>query len=93
MSSSMSENPPPLAGLLGCGLGWPCGFGRGGLGIFPAPLVLSEQLASEYDAQLLGDMTGVAEQIHAISTERKIRHPAIEALCRTVSQSVTQPPP
>ena len=68
-------------------------IGRGGLGIFPAPLVLSEQLASEYDAQLLGDMTGVAEQIHAISTERKIRHPAIEALCRTVSQSVTQPPP
>lgn len=68
-------------------------FGRGGLGIFPAPLVLSEQLASEYDAQLLGDMAGVAEQIHAISTERKIRHPAIEALCRTVSQSVTQPPP
>lgn len=38
-------------------------------------------------------MAGVAEQIHAISTERKIRHPAIEALCRTVSQSVTQPPP
>lgn len=57
-------------------------FGRGSLGIFPAPLILCEQLANEYDAQMLGEMQGVAEQIHAISTERKIRHPAIEALCQ-----------
>ncbi|WP_415034645.1 transcriptional activator NhaR [Azonexus sp.] len=57
-------------------------FGRGSLGIFPAPLILREQLANEYDAQMLGEMQGVAEQIHAISTERKIRHPAIEALCQ-----------
>lgn len=62
-------------------------FGRGGLGIFPAPLVLREQLANEYDAHALGDMSGVAEQIHAISTERKIRHPAIEALCQSAAQN------
>jgi len=26
-------------------------------------------------------MTGVSEQIYAISNERRIRHPAIEVLC------------
>ena len=56
-------------------------FGRGGLGIFPAPLALSEQIANQLDAQPLGAMDGVSEQIYAISNERRIRHPAIEVLC------------
>lgn len=56
-------------------------FGRGGLGIFPAPLALSKQIASQLDAQSIGPMTGVSEQIYAISNERRIRHPAIEVLC------------
>ncbi len=56
-------------------------FGRGGLGIFPAPLALAEQIASQYDAHLIGVMDGVSEQIYAISNERRIRHPAVEVLC------------
>lgn len=56
-------------------------FGRGGLGIFPAPLALAEQIAAQLDAQALGAMQGVSEQIYAISNERRIRHPAIEVLC------------
>ena len=56
-------------------------FGRAGLGLFPAPLVLAEQVAEQLDAQSLGEMAGVSEQIYAISNERRIRHPAIEVLC------------
>jgi len=56
-------------------------FGRAGLGFFPAPLVLAEQVAEQLDAQPLGEMAGVSEQIYAISNERRIRHPAIEVLC------------
>ena len=56
-------------------------FGRGGLGIFPAPLVLAGQIESQLNARLLGPMSGVSEQIYAISNERRIRHPAIEVLC------------
>lgn len=56
-------------------------FGRAGLGLFPAPLVLAEQVAEQLDAQPLGEMAGVSEQIYAISNERRIRHPAIEVLC------------
>lgn len=61
-------------------------FGRGGLGIFPAPLALAGQLAEEYGAQTLGELDGVSEHIYAISTERRIRHPAIEVLCSAAPQ-------
>ena len=64
-------------------------FGRGGLGIFPAPLALTEQIAAQLDAQAIGPMTGVSEQIFAISNERRIRHPAIEVLCAGSPQDAT----
>jgi LysR family transcriptional activator of nhaA len=64
-------------------------FGRGGLGIFPAPLLLAEQVAAQLNAQAIGPMTGVSEQIFAISNERRIRHPAIEVLCAGSPQEAT----
>lgn len=62
-------------------------FGRGGLGLFPAPLALAEQVATQLHAQPLGAMAGVSEQIYAISNERRIRHPAVEVLCQGGAQS------
>lgn len=66
-------------------------FGRGGLGIFPAPLALAEQIDSQLNAQTLGAMSGVSEQIYAISNERRIRHPAIEVLCAMAPQGAGEP--
>jgi LysR family transcriptional regulator, transcriptional activator of nhaA len=66
-------------------------FGRGGLGIFPAPLALSEQVASQLDGVALGAMAGVSEQIYAISNERRIRHPAVEALCAAAARDSQEP--
>lgn len=66
-------------------------FGRGGLGIFPAPLALADQIAAQLNAQTLGAMTGVSEQIYAISNERRIRHPAIEVLCAASPQGAIEP--
>ena len=61
-------------------------FGRGGLGIFPAPIALAGQVEAQLGAHLLGPMEGVREQIFAISTDRRIRHPAIEVLCAAAPQ-------
>jgi LysR family transcriptional activator of nhaA len=36
----------------------------------------------------LGEMSGVSEQIYAISNERRIRHPAIEVLCAAAPRGV-----
>lgn len=66
-------------------------FGRGGLGIFPAPLALADQIAAQLNAQTLGPMAGVSEQIYAISNERRIRHPAIEVLCAASPQGAIEP--
>ena len=65
-------------------------FGRGGLGIFPAPLALAEQIAAQLEAQPLGAMHGVSEQIYAISSERRIRHPAVEALCAAAPREAVE---
>lgn len=66
-------------------------FGRGGLGIFPAPLDLADQVKSQLNARALGPMGGISEQIYAISNERRIRHPAIEVLCATAPQATGEP--
>lgn len=55
-------------------------FGRGGLGLFPAPAILAEDIAAEYGALPVGNLAEVREQFYAITAERRIRHPAIEAL-------------
>lgn len=55
-------------------------FGREGLGIFPAPLALADQVAAQFGAQPLGAMDGVEDHIFMICNERRIRHPAIEVL-------------
>lgn len=55
-------------------------FGRGGLGLFPAPAILADDIAAEYGAEPVGNLTDVREQFYAITAERRIRHPALEAL-------------
>lgn len=55
-------------------------FGRGGLGLFPAPAILADDIAAEYGAEPVGSLTEVREQFYAITAERRIRHPALETL-------------
>jgi LysR family transcriptional activator of nhaA len=55
-------------------------FGRAGLGLFPAPSVLGEDIAAQLGAEPVGVLADVREQYYAISNERRIRHPAVEAI-------------
>jgi LysR family transcriptional activator of nhaA len=55
-------------------------FGRAGLGLFAAPAVLAPDIASQFGALRVGELSGVREQFYAISAERRIRHPAVEAI-------------
>jgi LysR family transcriptional regulator, transcriptional activator of nhaA len=55
-------------------------FGRSGLGLFPALTVLANDIADEYRAQCLGDLVDLRAQFYLISTERRIKHPAVEAI-------------
>lgn len=55
-------------------------FGRNGLGLFPAPSTLNKDVEEQFGAVPVGEMSKVREQFYAISNERKIKHPAIDAI-------------
>lgn len=55
-------------------------FGRSGLGLFAAPAALAADIEAQYGAVPVGELVGVREQFYAISAERRVRHPAVEAI-------------
>lgn len=55
-------------------------FGRQGIGLFPALSMLAAEIAAQFGAERVGELAGVREQVFAISGERRISHPAVEAL-------------
>ena len=57
-------------------------FGRQGMGLFPALTMLGPEIEAQLGAVPAGELDGVFEQVFAISGERRIRHPAVEAMLR-----------
>ena len=55
-------------------------FGHSGLGLFPAPSALAADVKEQIGALPVGELTQVREQFYAISNERKIKHPAVDAI-------------
>lgn len=55
-------------------------FGQVGLGVFAAPCVLEDEINRQYHVRLIGRTEEVRERFYAISTERKVRHPAVRVL-------------
>ncbi len=58
-------------------------FGKAGQGIFAAPSVLDKEVRQQYGVGLVGRTEEVREQYYAISVERKLKHPAVVAICDT----------
>jgi LysR family transcriptional activator of nhaA len=52
-------------------------FGRAGLGLFPAPANMYEDMAEQFGAVPIGTLHGVSESWYAISTHRRLQHPAV----------------
>ena len=67
-------------------------FGRRGAGLFFAPAALQADIEAQSGAVLLGQVPQVREQVFAISNERKIKHPAVEAILASVHEGVFNPP-
>jgi len=55
-------------------------FGRRGLGLFFAPAALAAEVAEQFGAVEVGAVPSVREQFYMISNDRKIQHPAVEAM-------------
>ncbi|MFC3108796.1 transcriptional activator NhaR [Undibacterium arcticum] len=63
-------------------------FGSSGLGLFPAPSVLARDMQERFDAVPVGEISQVREQFYAISNERKIKHPAVEAILTATGDGI-----
>lgn len=56
-------------------------FGQAGAGLFPVPSVVEAEVGRQYRVKPVGKADGVVERFYAISVERKVRHPAVAAIC------------
>ena len=62
-------------------------FGQAGAGFFVAPTAIADYVASHYGVRAVGRIDEVMEQLYAITTERRLTHPAIVAI-RDTAQNV-----
>lgn len=52
-------------------------FGQEGYGVFAAPTVIEETIASQYNVKIIGRTEEIKEHYYIISPERRLKHPAI----------------
>lgn len=57
-------------------------FGQADAGIFISPTANAEEVAKQFDAEVIGATEEIREQFYAISAERRISHPAVLAITR-----------
>lgn len=60
-------------------------FGQAGAGFFAAPLVVSDYICKQYQVEKVGEIKTVTEQLYAITTERRLTHPAIMAIVESTA--------
>lgn len=55
-------------------------FGEAAAGIFTTPTTVESDVLSKYSVTVIGRTDEVKERFYAISSERKIKHPAVSAI-------------
>jgi LysR family transcriptional activator of nhaA len=55
-------------------------FGQAGAGVFVAPTAIADYISRQYAVLAVGRIESVTERLYAITTERRLQHPAIVAV-------------
>jgi LysR family transcriptional activator of nhaA len=63
-------------------------FGENGLGVFAAPSVIEAEVLHHYRVRVVGKSEEVRQYFYAISVDRKIKHPAVAAICEAARQDI-----
>ncbi|MEO8452541.1 MAG: transcriptional activator NhaR [Gemmatimonadota bacterium] len=63
-------------------------LGEAELGAFVAPEVVAEEIRRRYKVQHVGRLPDLRQSFYAISIERKIRHPAVIAICEVARKHI-----
>ena len=63
-------------------------FGQAGAGLFVAPTAIAATVCEQYKVVAIGQIDSVVEQLYAITTERRLTHPAIVAISKAARLDV-----
>ena len=63
-------------------------FGQAGSGVFVAPSAIADFVCRQYGVQTLGLIDSVREQLYAITTQRRLTHPAVIAVRQVARDEV-----
>jgi LysR family transcriptional activator of nhaA len=66
-------------------------FGARGLGVFPAPTVLENDIRAQFGVAPIGRIDDVREAFYAITVERRLRHPAVASLAEAARDELFGP--
>lgn len=56
-------------------------FGQAGTGAFFMSSVIEGEICNNFNVRVVGRMTDLKQKFYAISAERKVKHPAVVAIC------------
>ena len=56
-------------------------FGQAGHGLFVTPSAIENHVVAQYSVKVVGRIDQVRERFYAISVERRLKHPAVVAIC------------
>jgi LysR family transcriptional activator of nhaA len=63
-------------------------FGQAGAGLFVAPTAIAAYVTDQYRVSAVGRIDAISEQLYAITTERRLSHPAIVAIIQVARDEV-----
>jgi len=63
-------------------------FGSAAVGIFPGPTIIEAQIRRQYGVAALGRTDAVTERFYAITLERRLKNPAIVAICEAAREKL-----
>lgn len=68
-------------------------FGQDGAGLFLGPTAIEREVCHQYEVEIVGRLPDVRERFYAISGERRVRNPAVAAICQGARAWMDADPP
>jgi len=61
-------------------------FGQAGAGFFAGPDAIATDICRQYEVEKVGNVDNVTEQLYAITTERRLTHPAVVSIVKATAE-------
>ena len=61
-------------------------FAQAGAGVFFMSSVIEDEICRNFDVKVIGRISEIKQKYYAITVERKVKHPAVAAICDSARQ-------